>query len=103
IFNAPDGMADLQTDIPQWIQNAIDDFCEVRQRFSARHNLAGMKEHDVDVALRIQFRAAITADGDQCQRWKLLLSLQGKAAFCRLPQITDQDIENLRACAANFA
>ena len=46
----------------------------------ARGDLAVVQKHEVNVAVRIQFRAAITADGDQRQRRKFLLRLGRQAA-----------------------
>ena len=46
-----------------------------------RRDLAVVQKHEVNVAVRVQFRAAITADGHQRQRREFLLRLRRQAAF----------------------
>ena len=71
------GMADFETKVPQRVQNAVHDLREMRQRLAEGDDLAGVQEHDIDVTVRIQFGAAVTAKGNQRQRRKLLLRLFG--------------------------
>ena len=95
-------MTDLQTDVPQGIQDAIDDFREVRERFAPGGNLAVVQEHKIDVAVRVQLCASITADRRDRQRRKFFSRLLGQIGFCGIPQIFYDHIEDRRPGAANF-
>ncbi len=75
IVNAPHRVADFQADIPERIQNAVNQFGQMRQRL-VRRDLAVVQKHEVNVAVRIQFRAAVTADGHERERRKFLLRLR---------------------------
>ena len=75
IVNAAHRVADLQADVPQRIQHAVNQLGQIGQRL-ARRDLAVVQKHEINVAVRIQFRAAITADGHQRQRRKFLLRLR---------------------------
>jgi len=44
----------------------------------ARRDLAVVQKHEVNVAVRVQFRAAVTADGDERERRKLLCACGDK-------------------------
>ena len=75
IVNAPHRVADLQADVPQRIQHAVNQLGQMRQRFACR-DLAVVQKHEVNVAVRVQFRPAVTADGDERERRKFLLRLR---------------------------
>ncbi len=68
-----------------------------------RRDLAVVQKHEINVAVRIQLRAAITADGDERERRKFLLRLrrQTRARLC--PKMPQQCIEDRRARPADFA
>ena len=102
VVNAADRMADLQPDVPQRIQHAVNQLGQIRQRL-VRRDLAVVQKHEVNVAVRIQLRAAVTADGHQRQRRKFLLRLRRQAAFRRLPQMPQQRVQHRRAAGADFA
>ena len=85
IVNAPHRVADLQAGVPQRIQHSVNQLGQMRQRF-ARRDLAVVQKHEVNVAVRVQFRAAVTADGDERERRKLLLRLRRQTASRRPPK-----------------
>ena len=85
ILEVPHRMPHLQPDVPQRIQDAVNDLRQIGWRLAVRRDLAGVQEHEINVAVRIEFRAAVTAQRHQCQRRKLLLALRRQAVFCRLP------------------
>ncbi len=74
----------------------------MRQRF-ARRDLAVVQKHEVNVAVRIQFRAAVTADGDERERRKLLLRLRRQTALGLRPKMPQQRVKDRRARLTDFA
>ena len=102
IVNAPHRVSDLQANVPQRIQHAVNQPGQIWQRF-ARRNLAVVQEHEVNVAVRVQLAAAVTADRDQRQRRKFLLRLRRQAALGRFPKMLQQRVEHRRAAPANLA
>ena len=102
VVDAPDGMAHLEADVPERVENAVDDLGEMRQRLAAGHHLAVVQEHEIDVAVRIQFGAAVAADGDEGERREFLLRLGGEAALGGVPEIAQQHVENCGARLADF-
>ncbi len=95
-------VADLQADVPQRIQHAVNQLGQMRQRF-ARHHLAVVQKHEVNVAVRIQFRAAIAADGHQREGRKFLLRLRRQARARRFPKMPQQLVQHRRPRPADFA
>ena len=67
-----------------------------------RHDLALVQEHEIDVAERVKFRPAITADGHQRELRKFLLRLRGKSVFHGLPHVAQQDVHERRARPTDF-
>jgi len=55
-------MTDLETDIPEQIENLLNDLLEVGRDFFGAFV---MQEHDVDIAKRIEFSPAIPAKRDK--------------------------------------
>ena len=102
ILDAPHRVADLQAGVPQRIQHTVNQFGQMRQRF-ARRDLAVVQKHEVNVAVRIQFRAAVTADGDERERRKLLLRLRRQTVSRRVPKMPQQRVKDRRARLADFA
>ena len=64
IIQIAHGITDLQPDVPQRIQHAINQLRKKRLRLGSVH-LTIVQKHEINVAVRIQFRAAKTADGYQ--------------------------------------
>src|SRR5437763_7112785 len=95
-------MADFEAKVPEWIEDAIHDLGKRRERFASRHHLPLMEKHEIDVALRVQLRAAETSQCDQGQRRKFLECLRRKRAFRRFPQIAEQNIDQRRAATADL-
>ena len=102
IVDAADRVADLQADVPKRIQHPINQLGKVGERFAGGH-LAVVQKHEINVAVRIQFRAAITADGHQRQRWKFLLGLRRQTAAGGHPEMPQQCVQHGRARPADFA
>jgi len=100
VIQVADGVADLQADVPERIQHAVDQPGQVRQGL-AGHDLVLMQEHEINVAVRVQFRPAITADGHEGDRGEFLLRLKRKRADRRVPKIFDQHIQDARATPAD--
>ena len=65
IIKAPDGMSDFQPDVPERVEQAVGHGGQSGMNFSARHQIAVMQKHDVNVAVGIKFTSSIPADGDQ--------------------------------------
>ena len=101
IVNAPHRVSDLQADVPQRIQHAVNQPGQIRQRF-ARRNLAVVQKHEVNVAVRVQLAAAVTANRHQRQRRKFLLRPRRQAALGRFPEMPQQRVEHRRAALANL-
>ena len=58
-------MAHLESNVPQEIQNLLNDLLDLRRHFP---RFAVMQEHHVNVAERIEFLAAVSAERDQRER-----------------------------------
>ena len=82
-------------------KHAVNQFGEIRQRL-ADGDLAVVQKHEVNVAVRIQFRAAITADGHERDRRKFLLRLRRQILHRRFPKMPQQRVQNRRPALANF-
>jgi len=65
-------VADFQSNVPKRIQHAVNQLGQIRQR-PAHCHLAVVQKHEVNVAVRIQFRAAITP---------MAMSASGGNSFC---------------------
>ena len=102
VLDAADRVADLQADVPQRVEEAVDDAGQVRQRAGAGGDLPAVQEHEVNVAVRIQLRAAVAADGHQRQLRKLLAGLLGQAGLGGVPQVAQQRVEDRGARVADF-
>ena len=102
VLDAADRMADLQADVPQRVKEAVDDAGQMRQWAGAGGHLPAVQEHEVNVAVRIQLRAAIPADGHQRQLRELLAGLLGQAGLGGFPQVAQQRVENRGARVADF-
>ena len=96
ILEAAHRVADLQPDVPKRIQNAVNDLGQMRQRPAPGRNLPVVQEHEINVAVRIQLRAPVAADGHQRQRRKFLSRLLGQSALGRVPQVAQQQIDDGR-------
>jgi hypothetical protein len=60
-------MADFQPQIPQWVKNLVGkEFLECG--WTGRSRPVRIKKHDVDIAQRAQFRAAVSAQRNQANR-----------------------------------
>ena len=75
----------------------------MRQRAGPGGDLPIVQEHEINVAVRVEFRPPITANGHQRQLRKFFLRLLGQAGFGRVPQVTQQYVENAGAPLANLA
>ena len=102
VLDAADRVADLEADVPQRVERAVNDAGQMRQRAGAGGDLPAVEEHEVNVAVRIEFRPAVTADGHQRQRRKLLAGLLGQAGLGRVPEVAQQRVEDGRARMADF-
>ena len=102
IVQVAHGVADFQADVPQRIQHAVNQLRQKRLRF-AGGDLPFVQKHEINVAVRIQLRAAEAADGHQRDRWKFLLRRRGQIFLRRPPQVLQQRVQNRRARLADFA
>ena len=83
-------MADFQADVPERVEQPIQDLGKIRQGLEAGGDLPVVQEHEIDVAARVQFGPAVAADGHQGYGRKLLLCLLGQTSFGRLPQVAQE-------------
>src|SRR6266851_9823544 len=74
----------------------------MRQRLASSHDLPVVQEHEINVAVRVEFRPAITANRHQRQLRELLLLLLRQAGLGGVPQITQQKVEDGSARLADF-
>ena len=72
VVHRSDRVPDLQADIPQRIEHAVNDPGQMRQGPAAAICRV-VQEHEIDVAVRIEFAPAVAADGHQRQGRKLVL------------------------------
>jgi hypothetical protein len=95
-------VADLEIEVEEGHEDKLDHFGEMGQGFDRGDDLAVVKEHDIQIAFRIQFPASITAEGDQGQRGKFPLSLGGEAVFGAVPELAQQHIDHCGVTPANL-
>jgi len=101
VIQAADRMPDFQAEIPQGIQHPINQLGQMRQRPVDR-DLAEVQKHEINVAVRIQFCAAVATDGHQRDGRKLFLRLRRKAGTRVVPKVPQQFVEDGRAGLADF-
>ena len=80
-----DGVPGFETEIEEREPDSAQDFFQNRQRLRLPRDLAFMQEQQVNVAVGIQFAAAITAERDDSDGRKLLAGLNGKRVYCGDP------------------
>src|SRR6266581_3939303 len=74
----------------------------MRQRLAPSYDLPVVQEHEINVAVRVEFRPAITANRHQRQLRELLLRLLRQAGLGGVPQVTQQQVEDGGARLADF-
>src|SRR6185295_3400039 len=90
-----------QSQVPERVKDAVDELGQVGQRLVGG-DLPVVQEHEIDVTVRVQLGAAITADGDQGERREFLLRLVRQAAAGGVPEMFQQDVEDGRARLADL-
>src|SRR3954471_6557153 len=103
LIDGPNGVANLETEVPEWIKETVHQFRKPRQWFAPGNNLAGVQEHEIDVAEGIQFTAPITAQRHKSQRRKFFLRLGRQGGLGAVPEITKQNIDQCGAPTTNLA
>ena len=96
-------MADLDAQVPQRVQQAIDQRTQGGTRLARHHHVAFMQKHDVDVAVRIQFGPAVPADGDQGADGRGYLGQVGRGTPHGINDIAQEKVDDGGAGAADFA
>src|ERR1043165_1891876 len=91
------GMADLEPDVPEQIQDLLDNLPGVGRNRAA----ILMEKHDVDVAKRIQLPSPITAERDHGERNRCDRAANG-GADSRLKNVLQQNIDQLDPKRADF-
>src|SRR6266436_5236569 len=66
------------------------------------NKLPVMQDHEIDVAVRIEFRTPITANRRKRQLRKFLLSRLGKIRFGGVPKIAQENVKNRGSTPANM-
>ena len=94
VVNAAHGMADFQADVPERIEQAVHHARELWQSPAARDHLAVVQKHEINVAVRIEFRAAVAADGDERERGEFLLGLRGQGVLGGVPEIAQHHVKD---------
>jgi len=103
ILDAADGMPDLETEVPERVEDAIHEPGQEGERFVAGDDLAVVEEHEIDVAVGIEFGAAITADGDEGDGGGILFLAAGReVGHNGVPHVTEEDVEEPGAGAADI-
>src|SRR5438132_285057 len=74
----------------------------MRQSSRPRRDLAVVQKHEVNVAMRIELRPAITTNGDQCDRGEFFLRLFRQVLPGCLPKMPQQQIQDSGAAPAGF-
>ena len=107
ILNVAHRVADLQAEVVQCIDQAAGagEFLEQRMRENAgdaRHR-AAVQQHDVDVTVRVEFRAPVAADGDEGDL--KFPRIAGRLEGCQRPveQLAQQRVEHPRPAKAHLA
>ena len=63
-------MTDFEPDVPEQIEDLLDDLLDVRGNFSGR---AVVQHHHIDIAERVQLAAPVAANRDQRQRRTVII------------------------------
>ena len=103
IVDSPHGVADFQAQIPEGIKQPVRKFAEERGGFSTGHHGTIMEEHDVNVALGVEFAAAITASGNEGEGKLLAGDWQRRGRQDRVEKVAKEFVDDCGARAANFA
>src|SRR5215210_5949591 len=90
-------MTDLEADVPEKIEDLPEDLLDIRGDLAATI----VQKHEVDIAVRIQFAAAVTAERDQAQRRRGRAFVFGKVR-CRRKDMLEQHIDQFAAPSANI-
>src|SRR4051812_46698740 len=92
-------MADLEAHVPQHVEHLLDNRADLL--IDVLHSI-GMEEHNIDVAVRIQLTAPISADRNERNPRKLLL--QSRILLHRsIEQMSQHDIHQACPLRANVA
>jgi hypothetical protein len=94
VFHRAEGVADLQSDVPQGVEESVGHGAQVRMRFAAVTEFAVVEEQNIDIALRTELGAAVTADRHQSQGRIGVLRVEGDIAFDPGEQIAEEDIQH---------
>jgi hypothetical protein len=91
-------MTDFETDIPEQIEDLLNDLLDVRRDLSG---LWAVQKHHIDIAKGIELTSAISTQGNQCQRHPryLLTTCRGRG---RSENVSQQDIDKIGPARADF-
>ena len=96
LFYRTRGMTDFEADVPEQIQNLLRHLFHVRRDFA---RAVSVQQHDIDIAKRIQFASAVSAQCGQCQRGLWLPDCAGRGR----KNMSQDYIDQFAAAGANFA
>ena len=103
IRDAAHRLPHLQPDVPQWIEQSIDDGAQGGVGPSVRDQITRVEEHEVDVAVGIQLPPPIAAGGDQGDGGQVLLRQFRRGPAHAFEDVAQEQIQNGRARLADFA
>src|SRR6266436_2089329 len=92
-------MADFETDVPEQIEDLLNDLLDVRRNLS---RLWTVQEHHIDIAKGIELAPAISTQSDQCQRHPRCLLLTTCRGRGRGENASQQNIDKIGPARADF-
>ena len=92
-------MADFETDVPEQIEDLLNDLLDVRRDFS---RLLAVQKHHIDIAKGIELAPAISTQSDQCQRRPRCLLLTTCRGRGRSENVSQQNIDKIGPARADF-
>ena len=95
-FDRASRMTNFEPNVPQGIQNLLRHLFDVRGNFSAT---VAVQQHHVDIAERIQFAPAVTAERDQRQRCALRANRSRRSR----ENVSQNDVDQFAPPGANLA
>lgn len=96
------GMAGFEAEIKQRQPDAVQHPLQNRQGLHAVGHLTFLQKQEIDVAQRIQFAAAVTAERDQRDGGEAVLGALGEVVVGRVPKRPDHAVDHHRPHLANF-
>src|SRR5205085_3999710 len=94
------GVANLEADIPEQVENLFDHLGRVRRNVPA---IFLVEKHDVDIAERVELAASVTAEREKGERGRGRAAIARRESYRRLEDALHQDIDQFDAEGADLA